>query len=490
VNKVADLKAPRVFISYSWTTPEHEGWVLDLATRLHADDGVEVILDKWDLKDGHEIYSFMESMVKADENGEDIVDKVLLIFDKGYQEKADNRRGGAGVESQIVSPEVYKDIRQEKFIPIVAERDNEGKPYLPTYAKGRKYIDLSSDEEFEEGYEQLLRNLYQKPQHSKPKKGNPPAWLSEDQISHFKTKSLLKQIRDSIDRNPKRFNGLCEQFKEAFFEILNEFQIKYEEVSDERPLDQVIYDKIQNLLPLRDDFIEFLELNCLYSENLDTDIFIDFFEQMMKYCDAPKDWTSWNPNQFDHYKFLNHELFLYLITILLKKKRYLDVSNILNRPFFYQTRNRSELVQGTFNELYQYTPALEETRKSRLKLDRLSVTAEMVIQRTTKKYPKEDIVATDMILYYIDKIKDSEFFYSWFPKTYPYSAYQRIELLQRLASKRHFEQVKQLFNVETTEELKEIIIKEGETRERGYNGGYRIPNMKAHINPDVIGTLP
>jgi hypothetical protein len=28
------LKPPKVFISYSWTTPEHESWVLELATRL------------------------------------------------------------------------------------------------------------------------------------------------------------------------------------------------------------------------------------------------------------------------------------------------------------------------------------------------------------------------------------------------------------------------------------------------------------------------
>ena len=52
------------FISYSWTTTGHEEWVLRLAKRLML-GGIDVILDKWDLKEGHDLYDFMESMVKS-----------------------------------------------------------------------------------------------------------------------------------------------------------------------------------------------------------------------------------------------------------------------------------------------------------------------------------------------------------------------------------------------------------------------------------------
>jgi hypothetical protein len=58
------LTNPKVFISYSWTTPEHEEWVVDLATRL-MHNGVSVVLDKWDLKEGQDVYAFMESMVTS-----------------------------------------------------------------------------------------------------------------------------------------------------------------------------------------------------------------------------------------------------------------------------------------------------------------------------------------------------------------------------------------------------------------------------------------
>lgn len=45
-----DDKTPKVFISYSWSSDE---LVLDLAKRLVA-HGVDVVLDKWDLKEGND----------------------------------------------------------------------------------------------------------------------------------------------------------------------------------------------------------------------------------------------------------------------------------------------------------------------------------------------------------------------------------------------------------------------------------------------------
>ncbi|MEK4976623.1 SEFIR domain-containing protein [Bacillus sp. FSL K6-6540] len=36
-----------------WTTPQHEKWVYSLAERLRAVDGIDVKLDKWDLREGY-----------------------------------------------------------------------------------------------------------------------------------------------------------------------------------------------------------------------------------------------------------------------------------------------------------------------------------------------------------------------------------------------------------------------------------------------------
>ena len=111
--------------------------MLQLATE-QRESGVDVILDKWDLKEGHDANAFMEKMVS-----DPSIKKVVLICDKIYAEKTDGRRGGVGTEAQIISGEIYAKETQEKFVAVVRERDLEGKAYLPTYYKSRVYIDLS-----------------------------------------------------------------------------------------------------------------------------------------------------------------------------------------------------------------------------------------------------------------------------------------------------------------------------------------------------------
>jgi hypothetical protein len=127
---------------------------------------VYVHFDKWDLKEGHDRFAFMESMVTSDD-----IDKVLIICDSGYKEKADSREGGVGTETQIITPELYSHAQQEKFIPILAERDEEGKEVFPTFVSLWIYIDLSSVDTFEENYEKLLRNIFKAPAHKRPPLG-------------------------------------------------------------------------------------------------------------------------------------------------------------------------------------------------------------------------------------------------------------------------------------------------------------------------------
>ena len=68
---------PKVFISYSWSS---DALVLDLAQRL-VSHGVDVVLDKWELKEGNDKYKFMERCV----NDADIT-KVLIICQTASQE--------------------------------------------------------------------------------------------------------------------------------------------------------------------------------------------------------------------------------------------------------------------------------------------------------------------------------------------------------------------------------------------------------------------
>ena len=163
--------SPKLFVSYSWSTPEHEQWVVDLATEL-VNNGVDVVLDKWALREGHDSIAFMEKMVT-----DPSITKVLLVCDRMYSMKADGRAAGVGTETQIISAEVYAKESQDKFVAVLAERDDSGKPFLPTYYKSRIYVDLSESDRYAENFEKLLRWIFDKPLFVRPELGKPPSFI-------------------------------------------------------------------------------------------------------------------------------------------------------------------------------------------------------------------------------------------------------------------------------------------------------------------------
>ena len=87
------MPSPKLFISYSWSNPQHEQWVIELSTSLR-ESGVDVILDKWDLKEGHDAYAFMEKMVSDPE-----IEKVAIVCDQVYSEWIKGTEGFKNVQS-------------------------------------------------------------------------------------------------------------------------------------------------------------------------------------------------------------------------------------------------------------------------------------------------------------------------------------------------------------------------------------------------------
>jgi TIR domain len=141
---------PRAFISYSWEGPEHQEWVFRLATRLQ-EDGIEIIFDRWHLHPGQEKQHFMEQAVTKS-------DFVVVICTENYATRANNREGGVGYESMIITSEMADHILTRKFIPVL--KSGGFKNSLPLYIKGRMGVDLSGTPYREDEYERLIRVLH------------------------------------------------------------------------------------------------------------------------------------------------------------------------------------------------------------------------------------------------------------------------------------------------------------------------------------------
>ena len=72
----------KVFVSYSHDSPEHKRWVTDFSSNL-VKNGIDVILDQWDLGLGDDVPKFMEKAVSSS-------DRVLMICTESYVRKADD----------------------------------------------------------------------------------------------------------------------------------------------------------------------------------------------------------------------------------------------------------------------------------------------------------------------------------------------------------------------------------------------------------------
>jgi TIR domain len=249
------VTGPKLFISYSWSNAEHEQWVVDLATELR-ESGVDVILDKWDLKEGHDAVAFMEQMVTNPE-----VKKVAIICDEKYAAKADGGAGGVGTETQIISKEVYENQSQEKFVAVVSEKDGNGKPFLPTYYKSRIYIDLSEADRYADNFERLLRWIFDKPLYIKPAIGDRPSFLSEGEHVSLGTTAVFRRCIDAIKNQKAYAGGAFDEYCNTFSENLERFRLS----KPEGEFDDAVIRNIEEFIPYRNEAIQLFVAIAQYS---------------------------------------------------------------------------------------------------------------------------------------------------------------------------------------------------------------------------------
>lgn len=477
-------KIPKVFISYAWGSSE---LVLELAQRL-ATHGVDVVLDKWELKEGQDKYAFMERCVNDPE-----ITKVLIICDKAYAQKANLRTGGVGDETVIISSEIYGNMKQEKFIPVIAEKDKDGQPYVPTYIKTRIYIDLSDVQTYEEEYEKLLRNIYEKPQFVKPKLGKRPEWIDDEKTNFFPVKDLIRQIQGS--RTDVKRRGCISRFQTAYIDVLKSYYEKG--TMPERKYELFLSTKV-----VRDIFLEFVEI---LSEN-ETDyaeILTDFFENMYNQLTCIKTFdpkgVSGYEDDFDVFKNLIWELFICVIAYMRYIKDYLSINTMITHTYFLETSMFGGSVkQKNYTAFRYHSSVIEEQYKPDTEMkSKFTLRGDVICNQREKLpiYKGEAIAEADLFLYQVcnayELVEDEASWHDayWFPSLYVYAKSTPIEW-KKMRSRKFCGKMMILFGVESIEELKNVIGKCTYDSKMKYQGSWdAAPAILNSIKIDEIGCL-
>lgn len=436
---------PTVFLSYSWSPVKNKIWVLELAERL-MQDGVRVVLDEWDAHEGQDKYVFMEQMVRNPD-----INYVLLICTKTYSEKANSRRGGVGVESQIVSSKIYADVEQKKFIPIVRERSSDGKEYLPTFLDSRFYIDLCEGESYEENYEHLLRRIFEKPKNRRPSLGSPPAYILEDAPVFLRTAHLMRPLKLSIQEGSNKMDGLISSYFEEFLLTLEDFEIILPQNSGD-DIDDLVVKHFESLRVLRDEYVDFLRLYLKYKRGNKEQVH-DFFEKL-----AAKLMIGRGTRLEDcraHIHLLARELFIYTIALLTEYKEYGIAGYIFSTDFVVDDTNGNISYLGFAPLFNRYVEEIDTNRNKRLQLRKFSLSAALIKDRCTLKGLGIDIIAkTDIMLHYASLLNPNFNRNSWLPRMTPYrTTWSKPRLVQLMKSQAQFEKIKHFWMVDTKEEL-------------------------------------
>ncbi|MNW53591.1 hypothetical protein D3C74_311560 [compost metagenome] len=381
-----------------------------------------------------------------------------------------------------------ENVEQTKIIPIIAERDKNGKEYMPTFLKTRIYIDLSDDDFFEENYEKLVRTLENAPLYRRPPLGKRRVFKDQETISYYKSANIIRQMHRAIDFNPQKLKHLATSFVDNFFEDLEQLSLTHSDFNTNEP-DEKVMEKINASLPIRDSFIEAVKL---LSENdkIETEWIVDVFERIYGFTEFTGTGTFYKM-QCDQYKFLISELFLYTCAVLLKGSQYKVLSELLKSIFLFETKNGNR--EGDFTYLKFYLQSLE-VRNERLNLRKISLQAQIIVERINNKFVnKQELLDSDMLLFYLSGLNNtSDSGGRWFPVTYIYREFgEHIKFLTRLKSKRRAELTRDLFSVASIEELKKIIATYSHAEGYGYgNSGNRIPTIQAYIKAEEIAINP
>lgn len=437
---------PKVFISYSWSSEAHKAWVLKLATDLR-NQGVDILLDRWALKEGMDKYHFMESCITNPD-----IQKILIISDKIYAEKSNSRTGGVGTEAEIISSELYNKVDQVKFAAVVTQKNESGIEYIPTMLKNRIFFDMSIDEDYYKKIEEILRWIFDEPILVKPPIGKRPNFSVEPNAKAVDAsfRRLIESFKSGATTTSYHIVTYYENFKTDYLEFRTRISNanSYDAMSEE----------LNIIAPLRDEFIEVLD-HILISKNA------EWFAEFEKVFFEIASFMSVNNNNMnvgpytDSFDFFVYELFLHSLSRILKKEKFEYAESFLSQRY---ARNSAMNKKSVGFQIFRSYPKLVEEWNAKKEAKLLSPQGEMIFSRSKlSRASFEDIALADLVLYFRDlfyafREKERQ---TWYSHTLLYADIENIQfgLAVRAESAKYLPLMLKLFGAVSKQDFESVV---------------------------------
>jgi hypothetical protein len=215
-------------------------------------------------------------------------------------------------------------------------------------------------------------------------------------------------------------------------------------------------------LPYRNEVIQVFTTVALYApteENVKA--LHSFFERLIPYMHRPPHVTHSQGWEFDNYRFIVHELFLYCIAVLLKHDRIEAAAQFLSQDYYFPgNTDHGKDVMVSFVIMYEVVRSFGH-RNQRLQLNRLSLRADILKQRCVGiGIEFRDLMQTDFLAFMWNEILDTEQRYRWWPDTLAYIGYGRsspFEIFSRSISRAYFGRTRHLLGIESPKALESLL---------------------------------
>jgi hypothetical protein len=205
-------------------------------------------------------------------------------------------------------------------------------------------------------------------------------------------------------------------------------------------------------------------------------------ENLLPYLIPPtnipyKDWD------FDNFRFIIHELFLYTIAILLKYERFEQVNFLLEQQYYIPgdlTFGRE--VMDSF-DIFDYDLKSLSYRNRRLNLHSLSLRADILKQRcSVTGLEFRYLMQADFVAFMRAEIESNDHKLSWKPETLMFAVHSNnpFEIFSRSVSKAYFDKVKTILKIQSSKDFEPLL-------QSFHENHFRLPDWDGHrFNPAAL----
>lgn len=181
---------------------------------------------------------------------------------------------------------------------------------------------------------------------------------------------------------------------------------------------------------------------------------------MIPYMSRPQSISHCNEWDFDNYRFIVHELFLYLIAVLLKHDRIEQANYFLQQQYYLPgNSDYGRDVMVSFIVFREYMRSFEH-RNKRLGLRRLSLRADLLKERCAGTGIEfRYLLQADFVAFMRAEVEAQDDCKRWWPETLLYigNFNSTFEIFARSVSMLYFNKSKLLLSIDSPKDLEPLL---------------------------------